>query len=194
MKTIYFLKIFSYDPTEGKYSKFRGYCQSTLGLSQPKVNKYQKIKLGPTMLNPIFTSPLLRAKQTANYLAAQNNLQVKLTEDLAEVKFDLGQLVTEEEYQSFGSKLVRQRFIDAFIHDQLHEPRRSIQKRFQSLLSLFNQLPDGDYLAISHSFFMKLLYIYLTYGDIFKQPELLTKHFLPDKKTFDFGKGFEIRL
>jgi len=53
---------------------------------------------------------------------------------LREVKFDLKQLLTYEEFEHEGSNLVRERFIQAFEKDELDEPLHSIKERMEKVL------------------------------------------------------------
>lgn len=187
MKKIYFQKIFSYDPTFNKrYSKFEGYSHITkqrlspsiINLDEKIMNKYSKI----------YSSNLKRAIQSAKLYCDH----VEILSDLNEIKFDLKHLVTEEEYNLYGSNLVREKFIKFFIEDELLESRKSIKSRVEKVLKIISELPDGRYLFISHSFFMKILQIYMVHHDIFENPEKLRKYFDVNKKTFESGKGFYI--
>lgn len=195
MKKIFVRKIFPYDPTfNGKYSKYDGYKLIALQKNSPNINKI--INIEPIELNSlIFTSPLKRAEETAGSISKKLKLNsIVIVKELSEVLFDLQNLVSKDEYEKFGSALVRKRFIEAFISDELEESRGKLEKRIKKLLKKIERLPDGNYLLISHSFFMKILQVYLKENKLFLEPEILRKEFNYRKKTFDFGKGFDFQM
>lgn len=195
MSVIYFRKILEYDPTfGGKYDEYDGYSEITLQKLDPEIIKNQTYKLDlPTSISlPIFCSPLKRARQTAQKHFETN--EIETLADLLEIKFDMHRFLSKQEYKEEKSDLVRERFIEAFVDDELSESRQAIQKRLDSVLGKIRQLESGNYLLISHSFFLKLLHCYLVEKNLFNNPALLKKHFNPNKKTFDFGSGFEIEL
>ncbi|RJR28212.1 hypothetical protein C4564_05930 [Candidatus Microgenomates bacterium] len=192
---IYFRKILEYDPTfEGKYDEYDGYSKITLQKLDPEiiVNQHYKLDLPKNVSQPIFCSPLTRAKQTAQKHFKLDGIEV--LEDLQEIKFDMHKLLSKQEYKIEKSNLVRKRFIEAFINDELSESSQTIQRRLDSVLSKVSHLEPGNYLVISHSFFLKILQCYLAEKDLFKKPALLKVRFNPNKKTFDFGSGFELEL
>lgn len=195
MKKFYVRKIFEYDPTfGGKYSRYEGYRSITLKKSDPGIIvKRQNIL--PLEIVKIFHSTQKRATETALVFSkvCQVNDLIALKE-LEEVRFDLGELVDEKEFNNYGSNLVRERFIDAFIKEDSIEKRTDIKKRLECLLEKFNEAEEGNYLLISHSFTMKILQVYLAEASLFGSPEILKIYFNPLKKTFEFGSGFEFNL
>lgn len=192
MKKIIVSKTLAYDPTfGGQYSRFDGYSLITLQQKSPKISSMTLLKTPKVKVNAIFCSPLRRGVQTAEIFGqVLNQGNIIEVEELKEVLFDLKSLVSENEFKEKGSTLVRQRFIDAFIQDQLLESRTRLKERAESLLQRIANLDGRTYLLISHSFFMKLLQIYLKNNNLFDQPELLQKYFDVTKKTFDHGDGF----
>lgn len=193
MKKIYIRKTLCYDPTfKGKYSKYQGYSKILLVDLDPSIEKITKVDL-KVKFDAIYHSSLLRGRESAiAFSSTKNNLE-KL-DYLNEIIFDLNDLVTENQYQSMGSNIVRKRFIEAFIEDRLLEKRQKIKQRIGELISFLHNLENGSYLLVSHSFFMKILQSYLMENTLFENPEILTSHFNFKQKTFDFGDGFNFNL
>lgn len=195
MKKIFVRKIFPYDPTfAGKYTKYQGYSLITLKKEDPGVRE-SKLLVLPEPPAIIFTSSLRRGIGTGRLIGKQyGTKEQRSLSELNEVLFDLRFLLTEEEYNLMGSDLVRKRFIEAFIADKLAESRNHIKTRMNKVLDLVESLTTESYLFISHSFFMKLLQIYMEDSRLFEKPGILMDKFDPTKKTFEFGKGFEFNL
>lgn len=196
MKLIFARKIYPYDPTfGGKYTKYEGYSLVTRQKLSPKISSTIKISLPSKVNAPVYCSTLIRARQTARIISKLSNInKIQETPELDEILFDLKSLLTKDDYDKYGSNLVRQRFIEAFIKDELLESRRSIKSRVKRLLSKLDKLSDGKYILVSHSFFMKLLQIFLKHEDLFESPEILKDNFDYRKKTFNFGEGFRFTV
>jgi broad specificity phosphatase PhoE len=196
MRKFYLTKIFPYDPTYGgKHTKYKGYALITKQKLSPGISSTMKLLL-PSKINvPVYCSTLNRARQTATIISKSQKVnKIQKLPELNEILFSLESLLTGRDYEKYGSDLVRQRFIDAFIKDELMESRSSVKARMERLLSKLEKLPNGNYLLISHSFFMKLLQIFLKHNDLFDNPKLLRDNFDYRKKTFNFGEGFNFTL
>lgn len=182
-----------YDPTfDGRYSKYQGYQKIAMQVVDPVIvqSPSKEMDVSNNLTTHIFASSLRRGVLTANrYYDSQD---ITLLDELKEVKVDLTALLSEEEYVERGSDLVRERFIEAFIKDTLNEKRSEIESRLKSLLKIIEGVEEGDYLMISHSFFMKILQAYVINRKIFKEPSLLKYLFDPKVRTFDFGCGFDV--
>jgi|SRR3989344_8656224 len=139
----------------------------------------------------IFASDLRRGKETARLYRSSG---IEFLPELREVKFSLKNLMTKKEYEVHGSDLVRQRFVEAYVDNDLAEKRQNIKDRVVSVLKRLKRLPEGEYLLVSHSFFMKILEIYISKGDVFKKTDLLKKYLNPLKKTYNFQEGFEFEI
>jgi broad specificity phosphatase PhoE len=196
MKLLYIKKIFPYDPTYGeKYTKYEGYSFITRQKLSPGISSSLELSLPSKINAPVYCSTLNRAVMTAKIISKKHEInKVQKLSELNEVLFDLKSLLTNGEYEKYGSDLVRQRFTEAFIKNELLESRQSIKARMVRLLSKLEKLPDGNYLLMSHSFFMKLLQIFLKHNDLFDNPKLLEDNFDYRKKTFNFGEGFNFTL
>ena len=195
MKKIFVQKTLKYDPTEyGKYSLYQGYCSSAVQKSNPAICEDIIPHLSSTPTR-IFSSPLLRAKQTTLFFQKKYNVKkIEIVAELSEVIFDLKKLVSETEFEQQGSFLVRKRFIESFKKDTLAESRYHIQSRLRKVITMFELLPQGFYLVVTHSFFMKLMEIYMKEKDIFENPDLITKFFDVKRRTYEFGEGFSFTL
>jgi len=190
MKKIYVRKILKYDPTfGGKLSKYKGYSLIGLQKIDPRIEKGKRLNFNKNV-SLVFCSELKRGQETAKTYG----FEFKILDLLNEIKFNLGDLLAEHEYSKFGSALVRKRFVEKFIKDELEEKRIAIKKRITNLLKLLRELPEGSYMLISHSFFMKILETYLKEDNLFEEPILVKKYFDINHKTFDFGKGFEFNV
>lgn len=195
MTHIYFRKILKYDPTiNGKYSKYVGYSKITSQEIDPGIEFpiEHSLNIPPSLEPTVFSSKLLRSVQTVNQYF--NEKEIIYLKELNEIQFELTSLLSKKEYEEEGSNLVRQRFIEAFIEDNLVEKRRETQARMDQLIKNFSSLKSGNYLVVSHSFFMKLLDIYLKNRNLFQQPTIIRKHFDFREKTFEFGEGFDFLI
>ncbi|MEK7497973.1 MAG: histidine phosphatase family protein, partial [Patescibacteria group bacterium] len=182
---IYIRKTFKYNPCHSGLPKYESYEAVTRQTYSPEIimpEKHEKFDL------PTFCSSLIRCVQTAKATSCGKTVEL---DDLREIKFSLHDLVSKKEFETDGSVLVRKRFIEAFIKDTLLESRTQTKKRMDSLLKKLKNLPDRDYLLVSHSFYMKILQGYLCDKELFRKPRLLRKYFDPLVKTFENGEGFE---
>jgi len=192
MRKVFVRKVLEYDPTfSGKYSKYDGYTLIGLQKLDPGILKEKALSIPPRISSPVYFSSLRRAYETALNISRIKRVGFLPLKELNEIKFDLRKLVEKREYDKYGSNLVRERFIEAFIEDKLMEKRISIRRRIENILVRVGRLPDGNYVLISHSFFMKVLEIFLKDGSLFSNPKILRRYFNPTRKTFDYGKGFE---
>lgn len=190
MKTVFVRKIFPYDPTFGDtFSKYKGYREITKQKMDPGI--IDNVERHSTIAEVTYCSSLRRAVESAK---KYNNVY-HTTSDLKEVLFDLSDLITENDFVSYGSKLVRQRFIERFITNSLLESRESIFLRIESLQKLLTNTESKTILLVSHSFFMKILEAFFTTQcKIVDHPELIKNFILPDQKTYEFGKGFDFNF
>jgi broad specificity phosphatase PhoE len=194
MKKIIVRKIFPYDPTfDGKYSKYEGYALITTQELDPGIISEIYIKVDKS--TKIYASYLNRSRQTASAIGNTSGItNIGILKDLAEIKFDLKKLLRIDEYDKYGSILVRQRFVEDFINDDLMEKRVEIKKRIDRILTTLETAEETKILLISHSFFMKIMEVYLNNKDLFTKPRILKDFFDTNKRTFDNGTGFDFYM
>jgi broad specificity phosphatase PhoE len=186
MKFIIVRKTLKYDPTcGGKFDQYGGHCRITERVEDPGVLPGQT-PMGDNSIKKVFCSPALRAKESVE--------SKMVLEELDEVGFALRKMVTRREFEKYGSVIVRQRFLDGFVKDTLSEKRKEIKFRMDTLINKIRKLPAGRYLLISHSFFMKILEVYLQEKDLFEKPEKLSGYLNPRIRTYNFGEGFEFEI
>ncbi|MEI8361097.1 MAG: hypothetical protein WCG01_03140 [bacterium] len=137
----------------------------------------------------IFCSDLRRTTQTYGYLEANDFLAKKhsvvFDELFREVRFDITQLCSPGEYANGGSSVVRAKFVEAFICDDLLESRAEIKQRFKRLDAL-NYQSTENILIISHTFFLKLYIIYRAQKDLFEYPDKLKDLLNPNERIMSF--------
>lgn len=192
------MKIGHYSPTNIFIrNKYDAYCRISTHTYSPSLSFsgiFQTFKTGFRLrsrfnIEQIFSSPLPRAHQTAKIASLSylpNQPPIYISSDLSEIPFNMASLLTKKEFQSSGSALVRQRFIDSFIADRLLLPRFAIQSSIDRVLKICRT--KSNILFVSHSFFLKLLTIYLDCPDIFLCPRLLKNYFDPRVRTFNFNQ------
>jgi broad specificity phosphatase PhoE len=192
MKNLFFMKIGPYNSLQKGLSKFESLKLLTLQKIDPTININEIHKYLPNHLisdfDLIITSNLRRSKETAKYLTKtifKKNIPVFSTDLLNEVKFDISKFCSKEEYEKQGSNLIRKKFIESFIKDNLIESRKDIKQRmdkFENLIANENK----KILCISHTFFMKLYIIYKKERNLFQKPKILNKYLDPNKRIFEF--------
>ncbi len=195
MKRIQFRKTFPYDPTQnGRYSRYIGYTKLMLQQSSVGISSCILLEL-PSLTSLIYCSMAQRAYETASAISQKDTKSViTKTNLLDEISFNLRDLLSCDEFNTFGSNLVRKRFVEAFIKDKLRESRSSLKQRIEQVYEIITSLKDGNYLFISHSFFMKLVQVYVQHSDLFSRPTILQENFDVTKKTFQFGHGFNFGI
>lgn len=190
MLTVHFLKPAYYDPrVTAHQTKFDGYRLTALRRQDPRITP---IKVVTQNIPRVFCSSSARARQTAYSFTKQQPVETAL---LDEVLFDLARLVSVEEYDAFGSSLVRERFIESFIADNLLESRQQLRERILKLLCMLHSSHTDSAMCFSHSFYMKILEAYvLSDYTLFEQPEALRNYISTRQPTYPYGKGFTLKI
>ena len=185
---IYFRKTFKYDPCHSGLSKYESYEAVTRQLYSPGI---VDLDFKEHFHLPTYCSSLKRCRQTAKILSTG---KITVLSDLREIKFSLYSLVSREEFERYGSSLVRERFIQSFINDSLLEKREDIKKRINRVVKIIFQ-ENNDKLIVSHSFTMKMFEACFQKNlNIFKDPNLISKVIFTQTETYPFGGGFDIRV
>ena len=195
------IKIARYDPTfGGKYSKYEGYNLSASEQADPPIvsEACTEIETSIKILQSsvFFHSTLLRGKQTADCINSLRSAVLIKCPEIKEIPFSMIALLSEDEFVTNGSNLVRQRFTQAFIDDRLLEGRNEIKGRITKLLTVLDAM-KGEYASvglISHSFFMKILEGVVTDIPVFDVPEKVRDLIRYNQKTYPFGGGFKFEV
>jgi len=139
----------------------------------------------------VFHSPLRRVVDTLEF---KKDIKYIKTDRLSEILFDIKKLCSKEEWQKEKSDIVRKRFKEFFIKDQLPMKRSVIFNEIKSILKdCLSQSESFDIAVVSHSFRLKLIEAFIsTEGKIVNNPVLIHKYILDDRKTYEFGTGFII--
>jgi len=189
MKKISVRKTAEYSPAiEGK-SRYESFDLIARQIYSPGILRGIQ---GKSIYDVILASSLRRGRETASLYIGM--APTELLDDLREINFSLKSLLSESEYDKHGSDMVRERFVSAFVNDELIEKRSAIKRRLLRILGKLGAMKSGNYLVISHSFFMKLIDIYIYRGDVFREPGLLERYFNTHEKTYNFQEGFEFVL
>ena len=185
---IKFIKILSYR-LKPKNGDIFGYLNDlTSQKIDPHTNEPGKLKLKEYV---VLHSTLLRAVECIH--RDKNTEYIGLT-DLNEIGFDLEKICGEKLWKKEKSKVVRRKFKEAFIKDDLHISRKEIFDGIRKVLLLCKaKSKKGDVAVVSHSFRLAIIEAYIkTKGEIEKKPELIHNYIFDDKKRYEFGGGFEI--
>jgi len=205
MTKVSILKTAKYNPIQDNLSKYESLDLITKGEYSPPITAdFHEIVLAVDKeavsdADFILHSPSLRAAQTAQIIKETLGPKAVLLETpyLSEVKFSLKDLVLQKEYEEQGSNLVRKRFIESFMaNDKKIESRELLLSRINGLFDLLksHEYQEKRIVCISHSFFMKILQIFLKEPTLFENPTLLSKYFDWQKRTFEFCQGFYINV
>ena len=140
----------------------------------------------------VFHSPLKRVIDTLEFKKDVKYIEMN---ELSEILFDIKELCTKKEWQEKKSGIVRQRFKEFFIKDQLPMKRTRIFNEIRNILNAcLSQSESFNIAVISHSFRLKLIETFIeTKGEIEKKPALIHKYILDNKKTYEFGSGFSVK-
>lgn len=191
MKT-QFIKVAQYGTQIPVDQKYQFYCMSSTQQDDPDVDvpiSYQST-YKQNSYELIYSSPMRRALSSAKYLGKR----VIVLEQLAEIRFDLKKLVTQEEYLEYGSRLVRERFVEAFIHDDLLESRNQVITRVNKLTRYLYKVGENEVVCVSHSFIMKVVEARLKGLNLLRFPELIARFLNFNQRTYEFGGGFIINV
>lgn len=185
---IKFIKTLKYETKPKNRDIFDYLCDLSLQKIDPPSTAGKFIRLESSF---ILHSPLRRVKETV--LTSKYQQSYALNE-LREIPFDLAKLCSRQEWNDFGSKIVRARFTEAFIKDELELSREQVvlecEKVFNYCLS-----QDVKFLeVVSHSFRLKIIEAYIdTKGELAFKPELLANYISSGHKTYEFGQGFIVQ-
>lgn len=107
---------------------------------------------------------LATAKAVHDFIKDKYNIECELVKlpELHEINFSLYDLVTEEEFESQGLPLLRDRLYTAILEDKLSENVSEIYKRIGIIFNKVKKVREHDSILITYNFFMRILEAYLT--------------------------------
>lgn len=147
-------------------------------------------------LEVIYHASSQRAQDTAfclkQFLETRNGRQIKIVrlDELAEIKFNLKQLVSLKQYQKGQMRVVRSALFRALVQGGSVEELKECYRRIKRLEQIILQNGNEKVLCITHGFFMRLLQLYFLLG--VKQPDEVSQEQLSNAINFSYGKGFSI--
>lgn len=136
----------------------------------------------------LFCSPRERAKTCLSEYDCSRSIESPL---FNEIPFSFSDSCSEEIFNSEKGAAVRRVFAEKFennllsiSHEQLHEEMRIVLS-----LSRSGENPT----AVSHTFRMKIIEIYLLVGEqLFQNPKVIHKYVSSENKIYDFGHIIQI--
>lgn len=189
MKKIYFRKTTEYylAKDQSESARFEFLAKLTMQEIDPMpLHKFKNLKKN----TPIICSPLNRV-----YLSLPMNADYEVDPSLNEVKFDLREFCTREEFARLSSVIVREKFKEYFIKDILPEKRNELFKSIKLFLNKLHEMNSTEIMVISHSFKLKLIEAYIkTSGAIETNPELIHEYIFSNDKTYGFEEGFDVQI
>ena len=108
----------------------------------------------------ILCAPSRRARQTAELIKhlSQKNLEIKQTDTLKEIYFDLAALTNEEQFAQNGLQEVRSALYRGVVQKESGaESLEKLLRRTDTLLEILEQIQYKTILCVTHSFFMRVL-------------------------------------
>ncbi len=189
-----FIKIAKYDTKyfDESISNYKFLCDLTLQKTDVESLEKNSLKFETDV---VLHSGLDRAKSCIHKVDGENEfIEMK---ELNEVKFDMGKMCTEGEWKNKGSKIVREKFIEFFIHDKLEISLVNLEGEIKIILEKIGEIIRlGKSVSIlSHSFKLKILEAYIKSDfKLFENRNLIKDYIFSDKKTYEFGEGFELNI
>lgn len=185
---IRFVKILEYDTKPKDKDTFGYLCAVASQEIDPPTLKPKSLRLDTPV---VFHSPLRRAVEC---LAMREDMRYISISSLKEIPFDMRSMCREEEWLAGKSSLVRRKFKEHFVENQLMMERDDIFEEIRKLLTqLYLFARTSEVSVVSHSFRMKVIEAFIgTMGRIEKEPTLIHEYIHDDRRTFGFGEGFSV--
>jgi hypothetical protein len=132
----------------------------------------------------ILCSTLNRARE-----CLKTSSKVLYMPELKEIPMDLSSVCTLADWSKKNSAIVRQKFKEAFIKDELAISRKQLRQEADKIFEACNNYKSVT--IVSHTFRLILLKaIYETKGKIISNPELIHNYIDNNKHILDFGESF----
>jgi len=104
---------------------------------------------------------------------------------LDEIAFHLKDVCSEEEYNKYGSNIVRLKFLELFINKDSVDFRRSVEKQCTSLQREILNSKGFNVLLVSHTFFIKVFLICRKELNLFNTPIIIKEYINPSKRIME---------
>lgn len=163
-----------------------------------KIIKENNFNFNIKKINKIYTATSGQTLETAkiiNKVFLNNKAKIFPTDLLNGINFSMKQLISKEvfEKKDYSKTIIqaRQVFVNNFFENKLTESKISLAKRIENFLEIIKKSKEDKMLCVGHSFYLKLLNIYLEDKNIFNNKNLLIKKFNPEKKPYNFLDGFK---
>lgn len=143
-------------------------------------------------VNIVYTSALQRAKDTASFLQKNdyipNSTKLVQSELFNELRFNINEMCSQEEYIAEGSTVVRKQLLNKLADNQLIESQSEIHHRVAAAAEFLtkNEEMFGNILCITHTFFFVVLKGYIKNRGLFNDPEDLRSIYDPSQRIMDF--------
>ena len=142
----------------------------------------------------IFCSNSKRTIQTAELICEVFSLDVEVipTTLLMEVHFDPSKQMTLKEYEEKGLQLIRERLFEGMEKGKGADSIKETFVRIKELEHFLKNLSQKNVLCVTHSFYMRLLRLYLLEG--ITNPEIVTSDKLLHTIDHTYVEGFEFEV
>lgn len=171
----------------------QGKLQAPLSLEAGDFVRHFQFPFETTSIQKIYTAEDGQTFETAKLIKKIKNLsnvEIVRTVNLNGIRFSMQNLITKEEFvKDYNSAIIRARrmFVIKFFYDELLESRASIIKRMDAIRGEVGRM---GILCISHSFYMRLLEIYVKAPEKFKNLDDLMREFNPENSPYKPLHGF----
>ncbi len=200
MKRILFLQHYKCD--DWRQVPYRDAVKRSKGISSPSIDietidqyfhenyQLQDFKT----YDIIITSPIQRARQTAQYLKYILNIPVKINYNLREVTWDLSKHINEIDYENakeLGRYDIGNKRIIDFLYSNKVINIKDIDKRIKELIKDIQNSQYENIVCVTHGFFMKVIYIYFIMN---KDLNTINEEDFNIRMPIKHLRGFEINI
>ncbi|PIR92794.1 hypothetical protein COT99_04175 [Candidatus Falkowbacteria bacterium CG10_big_fil_rev_8_21_14_0_10_43_10] len=174
----------------------QGKSSAPLGKNAKKIISKHNFPFNINKIKKIYTARRGQTVETAKLIIRIKQLsdvKVIRLSCLNGVKFSMPQLISKKEFDNLeyqeAIKRARQEFAAKLYNNQLLESFDSVRRRLKEFLYLVNK--DGEeVLFISHSFYMRILEVYLKQPKALDDINFFIKSFNPGKRPYIPLDGF----
>jgi uncharacterized phosphatase len=150
----------------------QGRIQGSLEQPLNEVGREQALSLGERLaahpVTAIYSSPMLRARQTAEILAQFHECELQFDPALREISYGIAEGLTRDEFRfKFGpeiarrDKLSQEERLGFKIPQDGESAAEAISRALPALTSIFKRHPGGHLLVVSHGFIIRSLLAFL---------------------------------